>query len=186
MNCVKGFCQKKKYKKLQEVYRFDPWHISAYELRKYLQDVAGYISSKKPDVVVDIGCGLGDMLRHTDAKVKIGMDIHDDVLEAAMTLDGDIQYIQGSFEELKVEGPIDYVTSFGFMHGGTDERWSIPYQSAAENNDIRHFIVDVYPEDGTTHQLHFENILPDNYKKIEQMGPYLGGRIIEVYEKTEG
>ena len=49
-------------------------NISPYELRKYVQVTAEYVNSKKADVVADIGCGLGEMLRHINAETRIGID----------------------------------------------------------------------------------------------------------------
>ena len=184
-NCIRGSIIREKYKKLQKVYHFDPWHISPYELRRYLQAVAEYMNGKAPAVVVDVGCGLGELLRHTKAKVKIGYDVCEDTLGAARALSrGDIEYRLGSFDEMAVDRPVDYLVTLGFMHGSREEAWRPCYHDIAARNDIRHFIVDTVPEGwDNACFLDFGRIMPENYRLIDKMGPFLSGRMIEVYEK---
>ena len=182
INCIVGFLKREKYKRMQKTYHFDSWHISPYELRKYLQATVDYINSKDVQTVVDIGCGLGEMLRRIKAENRIGMDVHEETIRAAEKLSkGDITYRVGSFQELQIEKPIDYLVTLGFMHGGTEETWRMPYRDVANRNHILHFIVDTVPEEGDSHHLNFSDILPDHYRLVDKMGPFLGGRYIEVY-----
>ena len=183
-NCIWGVVLREKYKKLQKKYGFDTWHLSPYEWREYTQKTAAYINAHLAGKVVDIGCGLGGLLRHIKASTKIGMDIHEDVIQAARELsDKSIIYKVGSFDELVGEECIDYLITLGFTHGGTEETWKEPYHNIAQKNDIRHFVVDTVPEDGPSHFLNYRNILPKNYELIDRMGPFLGGRCIEIWEK---
>ncbi len=184
VNTVVGGVKREYYKKLQKKYHFDTWHISPYELRKYIQAAAAYINEKNADVVVDVGCGLGEMLRHTNAKVRIGFDIHEETIEAAEMLSkGDIIFHTGTFDEVNIKEPIDYLITLGFMHGSTEETWAPCYHDIAKRNEIKHFIIDTVPEEGGSHFLDFNKILPDEYKLIDKMGPFLSGRFIEIYEK---
>ena len=108
VNTVVGGVKREYYKKLQKKYHFDTWHISPYELRKYIQAAAAYINEKNADVVVDVGCGLGEMLRHTNAKVRIGFDIHEETIEAAEMLSkGDIIFHTGTFDQVTIKEPIE-------------------------------------------------------------------------------
>lgn len=187
INCLLGGIKRERYKRLCKKYHIDRWHVSPYELRKYVQVTAEYVNSKKVDVVVDIGCGLGEMLRHINAETRIGIDDQEEVIKVARMLDkGNITYNVGSFDTVNMTSPIDYLITLGFMHGSTEETWKSCYHDIAKRNEIRHFIVDTIPEgyDGA-HYLDFRIILPDNYKLIDKMGPFLGGRFIEVYEKQE-
>ncbi|WP_160558359.1 class I SAM-dependent methyltransferase [Parablautia muri] len=48
---------------------------------------------------MDIGCGLGELLRHITANKKVGMDMCEDVILAARELDdGMATYKVGSFD----------------------------------------------------------------------------------------
>jgi len=136
---------------------------------------------------VDIGCGLGEVLRHLHAPNRIGMDICEKCLQTARLLDksNQITFSLGSLNELKLNDPIDYVITLAFMHGGREDVWKDTYHNCAANNDIKAFIVDVLPEDGTTHHLDFELILPDNYVLKDKLGPFLSGRFLHIYEKKD-
>lgn len=186
VNCARGTVIRERYKRLQKKYQFDPWHVSPYELRRYLQAVAEYIRQRNPAVVVDIGCGLGELLRHINAGVKVGYDVCGDALEVARLLsDGDIEYHLGSFDEVTMEQPIDYLVTLGFMHGSREDTWRSCYHDIAARNEIRHFVVDTVPEGwDRAHYLDFSKIMPDNYELTDKMGPFLSGRMIEVYEKN--
>lgn len=183
-NCIRGAVLRERYKRLQKKYGFDTWHFSPYEWREYLQKTAAYINAHQAKKVVDIGCGLGGLLRHIEAPTRIGIDIHEDVILAAKELsDKSIAYRVGSFNKVVGEDSVDYLITLNFTHGGMEEAWKEAYHTIAERNDIRHFVVDTVPEDGSSHFLNYRSILPKNYVMIERMGPFLGGRCIEIWEK---
>ena len=182
-NVIIGGIKRVKYTKLIKKYHFDEWHLSPYEWKEYAQVCVNYVNAHPGRTVVDIGCGLGGVLRHIRADRRIGLDLHEEVLMAARELsDGTIVYKTGSFGEL-AERPVDYLITLNFMHGGTEAVWERPYRMAAERNDVRHFIVDTVPAKGESHFLDWSRILPDNYKRIERLGPFLGGRYVEIWEK---
>lgn len=182
-NVISGFVERLKYKRLIQKYKFDSWHLSPYQWREYVQKTARYINIHGAGVVVDIGCGLGGLLRHTKAPVRIGIDLHEEVINAAKELgDAKIIYRVGSFGEIG-ESLVDYLITLGFTHGGTEETWTKTYRETAEKHNIRHFVVDTVPEEGTSHFLDWGKILPPNYIRIENMGPFLGGRCVEIWEK---
>lgn len=183
-NCALGAVLSVKYMIMQKKYQFDAWHFSPYEWRKYLQETAAYINKQGAKKVIDIGCGLGGLLQHINADEKIGVDIHKEVILAARKLCNDsTEYRVGSFNDVTGENIIDYLITFGFTHGGTEKTWIEPYHTIAEKNDVRHFVVDTVPEDGPSHFLDYSKIIPENYRLIDKMGPFLGGRCVEVWKK---
>lgn len=183
-NCIKGAVLRQKYIRMQKKYGFEEWHFSPYEWREYLQKTAAYINLHDAEKVIDIGCGLGGLLSHINAASKIGLDIHEEVIMAARALNNEsITYRVGSFSEVIGEKNVDYLITLGFTHGGTEETWKEPYHTIAEKNDIRNFVVDTVPEDGPSHYLDYSKILPKNYVMVDRMGPFLGGRCVEVWEK---
>jgi hypothetical protein len=67
-SCV--FC-KLLYRALQLIYRFDPWHASApYACREYKVRAVDLASSTHSRVVLDIGCGLGDIIGRVRAETQ--------------------------------------------------------------------------------------------------------------------
>ena len=182
-NVIIGSVKRVKYEKLIRRYHFDPWHLSPYEWREYVQACAKYINSHNCKTVVDIGCGLGGMLQHVKADKKIGLDDQEEVIRAARELvDGTISLETGSFDDL-AEKPIDYLITLGFMHGSPESTWTRPYRLVAERNDVQHFIVDTIPAREDSYLLDWSKILPKNYKRIERLGPFLSGRYVEIWEK---
>lgn len=185
-NCISGAILRAKYIRMQKKYGFEAWHLSPYEWRAYLQKTASYINAHGAETVVDIGCGLGSLLKHIEAVSRIGFDIHEEVILAARELGGkSVVYNVGTFGEVDMETAIDYLITLNFTHGGTEETWRAPYHAVAEKNDIKHFVVDTVPEDGPSHFLDYSKVLPQNYVLVERMGPFLGGRFVEVWEKQQ-
>ena len=185
-NVLVGGVKKVRYMQMINTYHFDKWHLSPYEWKEYAQACVQYLNDQNCKTVVDIGCGLGEILRHIKADKKIGLDLQEEVIMAARELNGEkIDFLEGSFGEL-TEHPIDYLITLNFMHGGTQEEWAETYHTAAVQNDVAHFVVDTVPEKvfgPATHFLDWGKILPDNYKRAERLGPFLSGRYVEVWER---
>ena len=185
-NVLIGGIKKVRYMQMINKYHFDTWHLSPYEWKEYAQVCVRYLNSHDCKTVVDIGCGLGEILQHIKADKKIGLDLQEEVLQAARELNsGEIDFVVGSFGEL-IENPIDYLITLNFMHGGTEDEWMEIYHTAAIQNEVGHFVVDTVPEkafDSATHSLDWSKILPDNYKRIKRLGPFLSGRYVEIWER---
>lgn len=185
-NVLVGGVKKVRYMQMINKYHFDPWHLSPYEWKEYAQACVRYLNTQNCKTVVDIGCGLGEILRQIKADKKIGLDLQEEVIMAARELNGGkIDFLAGSFGEL-TEHPIDYLITLNFMHGRTEEEWAETYHTAAVQNDVAHFVVDTVPEKvfgPATHSLDRGKILPDNYKRVERLGPFLSGRYVEVWER---
>jgi SAM-dependent methyltransferase len=82
------FC-KALFSLLRRVFRFDPWHASApFPCREYKVQTSALANSLAPRVVVDIGCGLGEILSHIKSAERIGLDHDPQVLKAARFLYG--------------------------------------------------------------------------------------------------
>lgn len=185
-NVLAGGIKKIKYMQMINKYHFDTWHLSPYEWKEYAQACVRYLNTRNCKTVVDIGCGLGEILQHVRADKKIGLDLQEEVIMAARELNGsEIDFETGSFGNL-TEYPIDYLITLNFMHGRPENEWAKTYHMAAIRNDVRHFVVDTVPEKAfgsTTHFLNWSKVLPDNYKRIERLGPFLSGRYVEVWER---
>ena len=69
---------------LQRKYSFDVWHaVTPYEARSYKKTVVELASKLEVDSVVEIGCGLGEILARIDSKNKFGVDRELAVIDAA-------------------------------------------------------------------------------------------------------
>jgi SAM-dependent methyltransferase len=102
---------------LRRMFGFQRWHSeSPTSARPYRRDVAGLASSVSPQTVVEVGCGLGAILAHTDAPRRVGYDLDEKVIRAARFLHrGKIDFKFGGFEAV-VEDPIDVLIAVNWIH----------------------------------------------------------------------
>ena len=68
---------------LQRYYKFDKWHICSLKERKYALSIINKITSLKDvNSIIEIGCGLGEIIRNCRAETKICLDLDRNVLRA--------------------------------------------------------------------------------------------------------
>ena len=69
---------------LIKIFHFDMWHIVPLYKKLYAVDIVRYLNnSVQRNTLVEIGCGLGDILRNVKYKSREGYDSSIDVLRAA-------------------------------------------------------------------------------------------------------
>ncbi len=119
-----AFC-KFVYRVLRFFYRFDPWHASApYACREYKHRAVALAASIAPRTVVDIGCGLGEVVARIPAVQRYGLDPAAAVIRAARLLFGrratfgvasvtEAAAIRGAVSE----GEIDLLIMLNWPHG---------------------------------------------------------------------
>jgi SAM-dependent methyltransferase len=72
---------------LRQVFRFDAWHANApYACRPYKKSVIDLANSVHPTTVVEVGCGLGDIVSRIQAENRYGLDLDARVIRAARFL----------------------------------------------------------------------------------------------------
>lgn len=70
---------------LKLIFKFDKWHISPLGERRYARAIIEYLNSRPAKLrnhIVEIGCGLGDILAEVHFRNKIGYDLDQRVLNA--------------------------------------------------------------------------------------------------------
>lgn len=84
---------------LQKIYRFDPWHIGGnYYSRPYKARVVALAEQHHPQIVVEIGAGLCDIIARIDAPCRVALDLDDQVLKAAGHLvPRDVKRVKANF-----------------------------------------------------------------------------------------
>lgn len=102
---------------LARYFRFDPWHASApYSCRTYKQTVVDLVNSLSPHTVVEIGCGLGELLCRIHAPRRYGYDIDKGVIRAARFLHGSkIAFIHGDSAKLEQDS-MDVLILVNWIH----------------------------------------------------------------------
>src|SRR5882672_11472339 len=70
-------------------FRFSRWHIISLRERPYARAIIDYLNSRPPEQrgkALEIGCGLGDIIRRVDFENRVGLDADNSVLRAARFL----------------------------------------------------------------------------------------------------
>jgi Methyltransferase domain len=97
-------------------FRFSRWHIISLRERPYARAIIDYLNSRPPEQrgkALEIGCGLGDIIRHVDFENRVGLDADNSVLRAARFL--------SSFSR----GARTRFLTFNFPHSGLSEKYDV-------------------------------------------------------------
>jgi cyclopropane fatty-acyl-phospholipid synthase-like methyltransferase len=109
---------------LYYVFRFDPWHVSPLSERAYARDIIKYLNAK-PDsergTLVEIGCGLGDIVRRVRFREVLGLDCDANALRAASFLAGlsfrrRIAFRRFQFPQTPLAGRFDAILMVNWIH----------------------------------------------------------------------
>ena len=109
------------------MFKLDPWHAHApYSCRPYKKVVVDLVNSLKPERVVEVGCGLGDILSRIEARDRLGLDADATVVRAARFLHpGKVRWLHGRAEDiaraLPADGDIDCLIMVNWIHNLSPE-----------------------------------------------------------------
>ena len=100
---------------LMFLFRFEWWHTSPSDNRPYACDIVSELRKRKADgSVLELGCGLGDILGKIKCREKYFFDVSDNVLRAAKFL----QYF--SFKNT-----LNHYKEFNFIEDTLDKKMSV-------------------------------------------------------------
>lgn len=112
-----------RYGRLQKTYGFDPWHVrNTFPRRPYKSQVVKLVDGFRPETVVEIGCGLGEIVSRTAARHRYGFDRESAVVAAATRLwDGRASFHHGDLHQPEaiagvVGRPIDVLVMVNWPH----------------------------------------------------------------------
>ena len=156
----------------------DPWHIkSNIYCRPYKWRVIEVANSLNPNCVIEIGCGLGEIISRVKAQYRVGVDIDKTCIYLANKLNKGPIYIEGSFDSvlaLQVKD-VDLLIMVNFIHGISMDTLSFCINQILDSKTCKYIITDRYKEDypdrGIVHDLSKYN------KRI---------KLINVYDDYEG
>lgn len=106
---------------LSKVYQFDRWHIAALDDRPYAKDVIAYANTiDKRERCVEIGCGLGDIVRNLNFEHRVGLDNDENVLKAARFINritaGSVEFSKFSFPGDELRGRFNLIVMVNWIH----------------------------------------------------------------------
>ena len=73
---------------LWKYFKFEKWHLSLLSQRIYAQDIIKFSNTNKQNSTVEIGAGVGDIIRNINSPNKLCLDINENVLNANTTSPG--------------------------------------------------------------------------------------------------
>ena len=101
LGSIKCILEKRKLKALQKKFNFMNWHAEGcFECRPYKRQILEIINNISPESLVDIGCGLAEILSKSNAKYKYGIDPDLSVIRAAKYLNPKIKFFKGNSDFL--------------------------------------------------------------------------------------
>jgi cyclopropane fatty-acyl-phospholipid synthase-like methyltransferase len=106
------------------IFRFDKWHISSLSEHKYAQDIIKYLNlraNNRQFSLVEIGCGLGDIIRNVKYHSRLGLDREANVLRAAallakIKLNGKLIFKVFDFPGSELNGRYDSLVMVNWIH----------------------------------------------------------------------
>lgn len=142
---------------LKLIFKFDRWHVTPVEFRPYATDMirklnsSNFVNTKK-GYIVEIGCGLGDILGHLKYDKKIGFDISDSVLRAAAVKYKDTRFKKGSFQDVKFPD-ISVLIMVNFIHQLDTAFLKGSIQKIADRSFVHLFVIDTVVNSKESHYL---------------------------------
>ena len=174
------------FKWLQRRYGFDKWHTTPINFRPYAIGIVHYLNQQPKRKVVEIGCGLGEVIGNIRNCEGEGIDFDAAVIKAARKLYRNTHFRTGTFENVKKQ-KIDYLITVNFIHSIPPEELREKYRRLCENNEIRHIVLDTVssPQYRYNHDIDylFEG---SGYKVKKQLHRYPvphGSRWVYIMEK---
>lgn len=129
---------------------FDKYHSSVnYSARPYKKYVIDVANSLNPDLVVELGCGLGDIISRVRAKKRFGVDPYKSVIRAARFLHPlGVEWIVGDAATISSIAPGERINCFlaiGCLHFISREELAALMTPLVERTD--YFLVDKFNYD---------------------------------------
>jgi 2-polyprenyl-3-methyl-5-hydroxy-6-metoxy-1,4-benzoquinol methylase len=107
---------------LQKYFHFDKWHIVSLRQRKYARDIINFCNGlTNKSNFLEIGCGLGDIIRNVHFINRVGHDSDQRVLNAAsflnkISLEPRIRFSLFHFPDSDISGKYDVILLVNWIH----------------------------------------------------------------------
>ena len=125
--------------------------LSPYSCKEYKIQTVSLASRFKPEVVVDLGCGLGDIVARVDAKRRYGLDIDDRLLKAAhflfsskVTFRKASIFDPDSIRDAVSEAQIDLLIMTGWAHGCPFEKFLGAMKNLTKVQRVNKILLDTW------------------------------------------
>jgi hypothetical protein len=135
------------------VYKGERWHLRGFYTTNYKKMAVALARAvpKRLDVVVEVGCGLGEIVNRVKAERKFAYDIDQRVILWAQFLKrfnrSSVEFREGSFDCLaKSElDEMDLLITMGWFHTVSDDWIQDQMRSLLARKRVRYVMVDEFP-----------------------------------------
>jgi ubiquinone/menaquinone biosynthesis C-methylase UbiE len=171
---------------LRRVLRFDAWHAAApYSCRPYKKTVVELANALRPQVAVEVGCGLGDILSRIKARERLGFDTELAVVRAARWLHPmRARWVHGDATDVLsyTSRRIDCLIMVNWIHNLSPERLAACLRPLLPH--VSHLIVDAIHPDapGTYRFRHDFQFLSDVAERIADVAVAAEPRNLVVFK----
>lgn len=166
---------KDKLKRLQQKYGFNDWHLSPLFEREYARYIVRLVNAGGGvDTIVDVGCGLGEIVGNIQARSRYGFDINENNIRAAGELYPGVNFRNGSFQDIHVGG-IDVLCMVNFTFVIPLDELKKQIDLLRKNNTISVFVIDTFLFNDNTEYIfsHDGNYLFSNdYRLLKRSRPF--------------
>lgn len=176
------------------------WHLSMLKDKKYAIEIINELNACNSNkTVVEIGCGMGDIIRNLNFRKKIGYDISTRVLFGALLLDilnfiinkfsspGLTTFKKSNLENLKLHKKVDVIILVNWIHMLHQDKLNKCIVEIVKSNlNSNGFIVFdclLNNKDYKFNHNHLDLIKNSGLKIYKILGPYNYNRFIYFYKK---
>lgn len=180
---------------LRYYFKFYPFNLIPTKSKQYCVDIINHLNKRQlKRSVVEIGCGLGDILRNIDFEKKFGYDKQIEVLNALNFINKfygkkkRIELIQLQFGEDSIQGKHDSIILVNWIHKIPNHILQNSLKDLYQNNlNLGGEIIidsisgnkDIYP-----HKHDFEKINQELSSDMQLIGIYSMGKNHDIIRKT--
>ena len=181
---VKGLLKRPYYWFLQRLFHFDKWHTMPIEHRPYALELCRYVNEliekEGLENVVEIGCGLGEILARIKVGQRIGFDVEENVIRAGRAINKTIEFHTGTFGDVRGRD-IDVLIAVNFTHNIAPDELQRQFTEVLLNNKVKFIVVDSvaykYFHD-------FGKLFGDKCEKVWQSREFEHKRTVQVYRNV--
>lgn len=153
-----------------KILNIDSWHESDYmskEYAKYTVNVVDRMSQNDPDIkVVEVGCGLGDIIGNVKNKNKLGFDLDKRIVLGARILHPLTKFRVGSFSDVHELQPLCLI-AVNILHFLNPDYVERVFGDVKSNNTLKYVVIDeLHDTGGTVYKYEYSGLklLGDDYR----------------------
>lgn len=149
---------------LQKIIGFDEWHLNNLNERFYavptINRINELIRNGKigPGTILEIGCGLGDIISSIQWHDRMGYDIDKKAIIAARILHPRTPFRVGSFDTISKK-KISVLLALNFLHRIDDENCYQYFSQLFNQNEVDFVVVDAVQSPPYQYVHDYENLL---------------------------